>query len=360
MATAQASWELDFWGRITSLSDAALDHYLASAATRRAARLALVTQVAQGWLGLCELDERLELARRAEASRAETLRIFARRVALGAASRLQLTQMQTLLAQAQALVVQLELARAQQAQALELVVGQPLVLPPGAARLADLTLAPLHAGLPSDLLLARPDVVAAEHLLRAADGQVAAARALYFPRIALTGLYGTASSQLARLLDAGSAKWVLSPSGVLPVFDGGRREQAGELAQARREQALAAYERAIQVAFRDVADALVAGDALARQERIAQDALAVQAERARLSRLRHDSGAAALLEVLDAERDLLVAEQQLVQARRAGLSARVAMYAALGGGSLVPAEDDAAAPPDAGPENRRPPNRETR
>ncbi|SEA66891.1 efflux transporter outer membrane subunit [Acidovorax soli] len=330
-----ASWEIDFWGRVRSLNDAALQNYLATDAARHAVTLGLIAQVAQSELALRELDERLELAHQAIASRQESLRIFQRRVDVGSASRLNLTQVQTLLTQAQALGAQLEQARAQQANALALLVGAPVAPPAVAVRLDSLSMPPLRAGLPSDLLAQRPDIMAAEHQLRAAQAQIGAARAAFFPRVALTGSLGTASAELGGLFDSGSQAWTFSPSISLPLFNGGRLRNNLNLAEVRRDIAVANYEKTVQGAFRDVSDALVARQALARQLAIAQDARAAQSERARLSQLRYDHGAAAFLEVLDAQRDLLVAEQQVVQMRRAVLSSQVGLYAALGGGALA-------------------------
>jgi len=332
-----ASWELDLWGRVRSLGDAALENYLATDAARRAVAISLVAQVANGYLALREFDERLVLARQTTASREESLRIFTRRVQVGSASRLNLTQMQTLLTQAQALVAQLELARAQQAHALDLLVGAPVALAPAQGRLDALQMPPLQAGLPSDLLVQRPDITAAEHQLKAAHAHIGAARAAFFPRIALTSSLGTASAELGGLFDSGSQAWTFSPSITLPIFNAGRLRNNLQLSEVRRDIAVANYEKAVQAAFRDVADALAARQGLARQLAIAQDALAAQAERARLSQLRFDNGAAAFLDVLDAQRDLLVAEQQTVQLRRALLSSQVGLYAALGGGAPEPA-----------------------
>ena len=332
-----ASWVLDLWGRVRSLGDAALENYLATDAARRAVAISLVAQVANGYLALREFDERLVLARQTTASREESLRIFTRRVQVGSASRLNLTQMQTLLTQAQALVAQLELARAQQAHALDLLVGAPVALAPAQGRLDALQMPPLQAGLPSDLLVQRPDITAAEHQLKAAHAHIGAARAAFFPRIALTSSLGTASAELGGLFDSGSQAWTFSPSITLPIFNAGRLRNNLQLSEVRRDIAVANYEKAVQAAFRDVADALAARQGLARQLAIAQDALAAQAERARLSQLRFDNGAAAFLEVLDAQRDLLVAEQQTVQLRRALLSSQVGLYAALGGGAPEPA-----------------------
>jgi multidrug efflux system outer membrane protein len=329
-----ASWEIDFWGRVRSLSDAALDNYLATDAARHAVTLGLIAQVAQSDLALRELEERLVLAHQAIASRKESLRIFQRRVDVGSASRLNLTQVQTLLTQAQALGAQLIQARAQQANALALLVGVPVGPAPN-ARLDEVHLPPLRVGLPSDLLVQRPDIMAAEHQLRAARAQIGAARAAFFPRVALTGSLGTASAELAGLFDSGSQAWTFSPSISLPIFNGGRLRNNLNLAEVRRDMAVANYEKTVQGAFRDVSDALVARQSLAGQLAIAQNARAAQSERARLSQLRYDHGAAAFLEVLDAQRDLLVAEQQVVQVRRALLSSQVSLYAALGGGALA-------------------------
>ena len=330
-----ASWEIDFWGRVRSLNDAALQNYLASDAARRAVTLGLIAQVAQSELALRELEERLLLAHQAIASRKESLRIFQRRVDVGSASRLNLTQVQTLLSQAEALGAQLEQARAQQANALALLVGAPVGPTPATVRLDTLQMPPLRVGLPSDLLAQRPDIMAAEHQLRAAQAQIGAARAAFFPRVALTGSLGTASAELGGLFDSGSQAWTFSPSISLPLFNGGRLRNNLNLTEVRRDIAVANYEKTVQGAFRDVSDALVARQLLARQLAIAQDARAAQSERARLSQLRYDHGAAAFLEVLDAQRDLLVADQQVVQLRRALLSSQVSLYAALGGGALA-------------------------
>lgn len=330
-----ASWEIDFWGRVRSLRDAALENYLATEAAQHAVTLGLIAQVANSYFTLCELDERLALARQSSTSRQESLRIFTRRVEVGSASRLGLTQMQTLLTQAQALVAQLELARAQQANALVLLAGAGVALDPAAHRLDTQNLPPLRTGLPSDLLTRRPDIIAAEHQLRAAHAQIGAARAAFFPRIALTGSLGTASAELGGLFDSGSAAWTFSPSISVPIFSGGRLRSNLTLAEVRRDLAVVNYEKTIQAAFRDVSDALAAQQWLERQRSIAEEALAVQTERARLSQLRYDHGASTFLDVLDAQRDLLVAQQQAVQAHRAQLSNQVALYVALGGGALT-------------------------
>jgi len=329
-----ATWEIDFWGRVRSLKDAALEDYLATDAARRAANIALVAQVANSYLTLREFDERIALARQTITSRAESFRIFTRRVEVGATSRLNLTQVQTLLTQAQALGAQLEQVRAAQLNALTLLVGAPLDLPPLAGQLdAQNSLTELRPGLPSELLEQRPDIIAAERQLKAANANIGAARAAFFPRIALTASAGTASGELNGLFASGSLAWMFSPSISLPIFDAGRRRNNLDLAEVRRDLAVAGYEKTVQGAFRDVADALSSRQWLTEQVSIARIALTTQRERAYLSQLRYDNGAAAYLDVLDAQRDLLAAEQQLVQTRRALLSSQVSLYAALGGGA---------------------------
>lgn len=324
------SWELDLWGRVRSLDEAALQQYLASAAGARAAQLTLLGQVARSYLALRETDERLHLARSTLDTRAETQRIFTRRHEVGSTSKYALTQVQSLYNQAHALVVQLQQARAQQVHALGQLTGQAIdplsVLPPGAAILGE-----VPAGLPSHLLQARPDIVAAEHQLQAAHAQVAAARAAFFPRIALTGSFGTASAQLDGLFESGSKAWTFAPSISLPILDGGRRRANLDLATVRQHSAVASYERSVQTAFREVADALSARHFLAQQLRVQQDNLQVLQERNRLAQLRYDNGASPYLDVLDAQRELLGAAQQAVQVAYALQAAQVSLYTALGG-----------------------------
>lgn len=330
-----ASWEIDFWGRVRNLNAVALENFLATDAARRAVAIALIAQVANSYLSVRELDERLLLARRTIASRSESLRIFTRRVEVGSISRLNLTEVQTLLTQAQALGAQLGLLRAAQGHALTLLVGAPVVLPSLDHHFEDEhVLVELAAGLPSDLLVQRPDILAAEHQLKAAHAHIGAARAAFFPQVTLTGAYGTASAELAGLFASGSQAWIFSPKISLPLYDGGRRRNTLSLVEVRRDLAIARYEQTVQSAFRDVTDALSARYWLAEQSAIAQTALMVQTERARLSHLRFANGASAFLDVLDAQRDLLSAEQQSVQIRRALLTSRVNLYAALGGGAI--------------------------
>ncbi|WP_432260657.1 efflux transporter outer membrane subunit [Cupriavidus sp. TMH.W2] len=333
-----STWEIDLWGRLRNLKDSALQNYLATGASQRAVTLSIVTQVAQTYLAIRELDERIALAGQTIDSRSESLRIFTRREQVGSASKLELTEVTTLYQQARALGTQLEQDRATQKHALEVLVGAPVEVKPAIGRVADAELMRgIDAGLPSELLENRPDIVAAEYQLKAAHADIGAARAAFFPRVTLTGFAGTASADLNGLFGGGSGAWSFAPSISVPLFQGGRLRSNLDLAEARRVEAVVQYEKTIQGAFRDVADALSAQRWLAEQVDILQITQAAQAERRRLAKLRYDHGAAAFLEVLDAERDLLAIEQQAVQSRRALLASRVSLYAALGGGTAVSA-----------------------
>ncbi|RQS21411.1 efflux transporter outer membrane subunit [Burkholderia sp. Bp8998] len=340
---AETQWEIDFWGRVRNLKEAALQRYLASDAARQAVTLSVVTGVADAYLTLCEIDERIALTRATIDTRRESLRIFRLRHAAGAISRLDLTQSEILLQQAESLGVQLQQARATAADALALLVGAPPDAADTPLALDDGAVLPsLAPGLPSSLLTRRPDVIAAEHELQATRANIGAARAAFFPRIALTSAIGSGSSALHELLSSGTGVWSLIPNVTLPLVDGGRNRSNLALARAQRAEALAQYEKTLQRAFRDVSDALAARYWLADQVAIERATLASQAERARLAKLRYDSGATRFLEVLDAQRDLMNAEQQLVMTRRALLSSRVALYGALGGGTAGTGEAAAA------------------
>ena len=330
-----STWELDFWGRVRSLTAAALESYLATEEARRAVVISLVAQVANTYLLERELDERIVIAQQTLATRVDSYRIARRRYEVGYASKLDAVQADTLLNQARADLAALMRQRDQNRNALTLLVGVPTV----ATETRPLSwiesgfVRELPVGLPSELLINRPDVLAAEHRLKAANANIGAARAAFFPRIVLTGNWGTASAELSGLFGAGSGIWSFSPSLTLPIFDGGRNRSNLNVSEARRNLAVADYERTIQGAFRDVADALAERRWLTEQVTAQQATLAAQTERVRLAGLRYQNGAAPYLEVLDAERDRFLAEQALVQVRRALLSSSVNLYAALGGGT---------------------------
>lgn len=334
-----SSWEVDLWGRISNLKEAALQEYLATEQAQRAVRSTLIAEVSRAYLALRELDERLLLTRETIATREETYRIFSRRYEVGASSALELAQVETLLVQARTLGAQLEQARAQQAHALVLLLGAPVELPtmydgqPALTQAEPSMFADVRVGIPAELLTTRPDIVAAEHRLVASQANIQAARAAFFPSIRLTGALGTASAELSGLFDGGSGVWNFVPSLGLPIFDGGRRRANLDLAEVRSDIAVANYEKTIQNAFREVADALSDRQWLSQQVDLNRQALNAQNRRARLAKLRYDSGAVTYLEVLDAQRDLLDTQQALVQSRYRLQESYLALYTALGGGA---------------------------
>ena len=219
----------------------------------QAVHVALVSQVANNYIVVRQLDERVQIARKSVETRQESYRIFSRRYEVGATSKLDVTQVQTLLTQAQSMLAQLEQQRAVQLHALQQLLGaDPEISPTDAPLNENIMLAELAPGLPSDLMMWRPDIIAAEHQLRGANANIGAARAAFFPRIALTGNLGTASAELDGLFNSGSKAWMFAPTISLPIFDGGRRGASLDVAYVRRDMRVAEYEKAIQTAFREV------------------------------------------------------------------------------------------------------------
>lgn len=329
-----AEFELDLFGRVRNLSEAALNQYLAQEEARRAAQLSLVAEVANAYLTLAA-DRRLaQLAEDTFNNRQRALELSERRHQLGAVSGLDLSQAQTSVETARADLAGFRGQVAQDINALTLLVGAPIApeLLPDEVAFEVSGLQPLPAGLPSEVLLRRPDVQQAEYALQAASANIGAARAAFFPSIRLTGSIGTASSELDGLFDGGTRIWSFMPQLSLPIFQGGGLRAALGMAQAERDIALADYENAIQSGFREVADALVLTGSLAEQQ-ASQQALVASAGRAeQLSRARYDAGQDSYLVLLDAERTLYQAEQALINTRLAEQSNRVNLYKALGGG----------------------------
>jgi multidrug efflux system outer membrane protein len=331
MGVGMASFELDFWGRVRNLSSASRSQYLATVEATRAFRLSLIREVA-----IVEAYERLRLAEATVESRREGLRIAKRRLDAGITSALDYSQTETLLTQAETELAALKLIRALNDNLLVSLIGGPIdaSLPP-AAPLAEQTQSDaLAAGIPSDLLTNRPDIIAAEQRLRAARANVGAARAAFFPSITLTGSYGYASADLDNLVGGDAMTWSFGPSISLPIFDYGRRRGNLTVAQAREHIAIADYERTIQTSFREVADALAGRRYLAEQVAAQERALNAQRRLAELARTRYREGVARYLEVLDAERSLFSTEQALLQDRRAQVANLVTLYIALGGGQM--------------------------
>jgi len=332
LASTTVSYELDFWGRLSSLSEAARRQFLATAEARRVTELSLIAEVAATYFVQLEMAAERDSALATVGSREYGLRIVRQAVQTGGAGDFDLQQARASLESAQGA---LESATHQYTVATNklqfLLGGMPAELPDGldlAHQGLDAALAP---GLPSEVLLLRPDVAAAEQRLRAAHAHVDAARAAFWPRVTLTSSIGFASEALLNLFN-GSA-WSFQPLISLPLFDGGRLQASRDLAEARKNIAVAEYEKAIQGAFREVSDQLSARAMLARQLRNAQANEMAQTRRLDIVLARHQAGLVNALEVLDAERNLMAAQQASVQTRRAQLDAAAQLYKALGGGA---------------------------
>jgi multidrug efflux system outer membrane protein len=332
-ALSMPAFELDFWGRVKSLSEAAKASYLATEEARRAFRLSLISDVANSYLTLLEMEERSGLARITLGTREETRTLIAKRREVGLASDLDYLQADGAYALARADLANLERQRAAAENALVALVGTtPEKLPPGRTLAEQGIVADLAVGLPSDVLLARPDVLAAEQRLIAANANIGAARAAFLPKILLTATLGTASRALSGLFDAGSGAWSFQPALSLPLFDAGRNAANADLAEARKVIAVADYEKTIQQAFREIADLLSAREQLAGQVDALDTAAKTESERLKLAAARYENGISSYLEVLDAQRESYAAQQNAVQARRTLLSSAAQLYKALGGG----------------------------
>lgn len=329
-----AGFELDLFGRVHNLSQAALQQYFATDEARRSTQLALIAEVANTWLTLAADRELLAIAEATLASQEASFKLTEQRHELGAVSGLDVSQARTVVETARSDVARFQGQVAQDRNALTLLVGGPVEpsLLPDAFTPEVSGLAALPAGLPSEVLLRRPDVLAAEHQLRAATANIGAARAAFFPSITLTGSIGSSSDELSGLFSGGNGLWSFIPQINIPIFQGGRLTSALGVATADRDIALAEYEKAIQSGFREVADALALSRTLADQ-RAAQEALVAAATRAHeLSQARYDAGQDSYLILLDAQRTLYAARQSLVATQLAEQANRVTLYKVLGGG----------------------------
>jgi multidrug efflux system outer membrane protein len=337
-ATLDASYEIDLWGKYRRATEAARADLLATQFNRDAVRLALIAEVSRGYFNLRALDAQVAITRRTVATRSDSLALQRKRFEAGVASELEVRQVEADAAAAQALLPVLETQLARQETALAVLLGRsPRAIvgstPERGAAIEALTVPPaVPAGLPSDLLEHRPDLRQAEQQLVAANARIGQAKAAYFPSISLTGFLGGESTTLSDLFSAPARIWQISGSAAQTVFDAGRTGSRVKAAKAREQQALAQYQFAIQNAFKDTLDALVA-------QRKARETL--DAEQARVAalqsaldhaRLRYKNGVSSLLDVLDAERGLLTAELSRVEAQRVQLAATADLYKALGGG----------------------------
>jgi NodT family efflux transporter outer membrane factor (OMF) lipoprotein len=339
------SYELDLFGRVHALSDAALASELASVQARKTAQISLVAAVAGQYLNRVADDELLALTQQTLHTREESLRLVQLKFDLGATSELDLQQALSLVENARATLAQVQRQREVDDNALALLLGQPIPadLPPPPALGAIFMGPELPAGLPSHLLDRRPDIRQAEAQLIAAHANIGAARAAMYPLITLTGSAGTLSSELSGLFKSGSWVWGLAPQLLWTVFDSGRNEANLQIAQAGREIALAQYDKAIQSAFREVADALAGRATLTDQLRAQRAQTEADAARLRIADLRYRNGVASHLDLLDAQRSLFATQQQTLLVQLAQLQNQVTLYKALGGGWSEPATGTAAA-----------------
>jgi multidrug efflux system outer membrane protein len=331
---AVTEFELDLFGRVRNLSESALQRYFAQEEVRRSAQLALIAAVANAYLNLAANQEQVRIAEETLRTREEYYTLTAKRYELGAESALELSLARTQVETARAEAARYAGLVAQDKNALNLLVGAPVApeLLPEAFDASVTGLGPLPAGLPSEVLLRRPDVLAAEHQLLAANASIGAARAAFFPKITLTGAVGTTSDELSGLFDSGTGIWSFVPKVEVPIFAGGRLRSSLGVATADRDIALALYEQAIQIGFQEVADALALTGTLADQRAARQAAVEAAAEGDRLSRARYRAGRDNYLVLLEAQRTLYLAQQSLVATQLAEQANRVTLYKVLGGG----------------------------
>ncbi|HTM83253.1 efflux transporter outer membrane subunit [Asticcacaulis sp.] len=334
-ASIGASWELDLFGRVRSLNQAALQSYFAVAENRKAAQISLISAVASAWLNLAADQDQLRLSGETLRLREESLTLTQKRFDLGSTDQMVLRQTQVLTEQARADVAALTATVQQDKNALRLLVGADVAsdqLPdafPDNAVLAD-----LPVGVPSDILLKRPDVMAAEYSLKAANADIGAARAAFFPRISLTGSVGKASTDLGDLFD-GSDTWTFSPSISVPIFAGGANVANLNVSKTSRDIAVAQYEGSIQSAFRDVADQLATRSTIDDRLTAQTNVVSAATDSHTLAQARFDRGIDSRLTLTDAERTLYGAQQQLIAIRLVRSLNLINLYASLGGGYLA-------------------------
>lgn len=330
---AMPAWEIDLWGRLAARTEAARRDVLANAALAEGVRTSLVAQVSSLYLELLDLDNQLETTRRTLEGRQQALRMTRARFEEGISSILDTRQAESLLASSEQSLAEQQRQLAQTQNALAVLIGRNPGPIARSVRLESLPLpAGVMAGMPSELLDRRPDILAAEEALRGAGANLEAARKAYLPRLTLTTLLGFASPELSQLFDSGRFAWSLQPGVGVPLFDGGRLRSGVELAESQQRILVEQYKATIRQAFREVSDALVAFERLSQQREAARRVAIANRERLRLSRVRYLAGISSYFEVLDAERQLFDSEVALSQTIRANHQAVVQLYRALGGG----------------------------
>lgn len=329
-----SAWELDFFGRVRSLSNQALETYLATEEARRGAQVSLVAEVANAWLTLAADRELRDLAQSTYETQQKSLSLTRKSFEAGAASALDLRQAETTAQRARADAARYSAQVARDENALALLIGAPVPAALQPEKLVDAVsaIAELPSGVPSEVLTRRPDVQLAERQLRAANASIGAARAAFFPRITLTASAGTASSTLDGLFGSGSGSWSFIPQLSLPIFNAGALRASLDVAEVQREINVANYEGAIQSAFREVADGLADRATLAEQLDAERRLVAASEEIFRLSEARYRNGIDSYLGLLDAQRSLYAVQQELIGVRLSEASNRVTLYKVMGGG----------------------------
>ena len=329
-----SAYELDLFGRVMSLKDQALEQFFSTEEARRSVQISLVAEVANNYLTLAADKESLKIARDTFTSQQTSYKLIKSRFEAGASSELDLRQAQTSVDSARVDIARFTSLVAQDENALALVIGAPVppdLLPSGLSAITAMK--ELSAGLPSDVLQRRPDILEAEHLLKAANANIGAARAAFFPRITLTTSIGLSSDQLSGLFKGGTGTWMFAPQITLPIFDTGRNRANLKVSEVDREIFLAQYEKAIQGAFREVADALAQRGTLGDQLEAQQSLTDATAVSYRLSEARYEKGISSYLNVLDSQRSLYSAQQGLIAVRLFRLTNLVTLYKVLGGGA---------------------------
>ncbi|MFM0216989.1 MULTISPECIES: efflux transporter outer membrane subunit [Paraburkholderia] len=338
-ASVSAAWEIDLFGKTRRETEAARANLLASEEGRRGTILSLVASVASSYINLRSLDRQLDIAKATVESRAESVKVFTLRFAGGEVSQMELAQSQSEYQAALATIPELETQIGVQEDALAVLLGrnpEPILR---GHDLDALTAPAIPSSLPSELLERRPDVLQAEQNLVAQNALIGAARALYFPSISLTGLFGSVSTQFSNLFTGPARVWSFAGAVSLPIFTAGNIEGQVHQAEARQQEALFAYQKAIQVAFQEVADALIALQKSREQLGIQQDQVTALSSYSHLARLRYEGGYTSYIEVLDAERSLFNAQLSYTQTQGAELTSFVRLYKAMGGGWVVKAEE---------------------
>ncbi|WP_322069558.1 efflux transporter outer membrane subunit [Paraburkholderia bannensis] len=336
-AAAGASWELDFFGKVRSLSNQALHTYLSTAQARKAAEITLVSEVADQYLTMIAYDDSLKVTKATLDSAQKSYELTKTEYDTGTGSELDLREAQGVMQQAHANYESQLRLRAQAENALVLLVGAPLPadLPAGLPLDSQALLADIPANLPSELLTRRPDILEAEETLKAANANIGAARAAFFPSISLTGQFGYASASLGSLFKPGQLAWDFGPTITMPIFEGGANKASLDVAKLEKDEDVAAYEKAIQTAFREVADGLAARGTYDTQVSDLRSYAQTQQRRYSLSDLRYRNGVDSYLTVLSAQDDLYTAQQSLISANLDRLTNLVDLYQYLGGGWIA-------------------------